>query len=172
MSKKGKKNKKTKAQKKNKKIKAQSRAKRTQQRAQKRTDKGRERVRRLALNPVGRAVLKKASHGGVVKELSQGTTEDQIGKLDSIRGTGELPGGDLAKAIKKKAPKEMDKGIKKLQKEGKEVTVDALCAEVKSTPGFLQMCNNAGITLEWFEDLAKERMKTHGVTQRRQEDGQ
>ena len=163
MSKKGKKNKKTKIQKKNKKIKAQSRAKRTQPRAQKRTDKGRERVRRLALNPVGRAVLKRASRGGVVKELSQGTTEDQIGKLDSIQGTGELPGGDLAKAIKKKAPKEMDKGIKKLQKEGKEVTVDALCAEVKSTPGFLKMCSNVGITLEWFEDLARERMKMHEI---------
>ena len=148
----------------NKKIKAQSRAKRTQKRAQKRTDKGRERVKRLALNPIGRAVLKKASHGGVVKELSQGTTEDQIGRLDSLQGTGELPGGDLAKAIKSKAPKEMDKAIKKFQKEGKEITVDSLCAEIKSTPGFLQMCNNAGITLEWFEGLAKERMKAHGVT--------
>ena len=149
--------------KKNKKIKAQSRAQRTQKRAQKRTDKGRERVRRLALNPVGRAVLKRASRGGVVKELSQGTTEEQVGRLDSLQGTGELPGGKLAEAIKKKAPKEMDKGIKRLRKEGKEVTVDALCAEVKSTPGFLKMCNNAGITLEWFEELARERMKTHGI---------
>jgi len=76
-----------------------------------------------------------------------------------------LPGGKLAKAIKDKAPKEMDKAIKKFRKQGKEVTVESLCAEVKSTPGFLQVCNNVGVTLEWFEDLARQRMEANGVTQ-------
>lgn len=148
---------------KNKKIKTQSRDKRAQKRAQKRTDKGRERARKLALNPVGRAVLRRASHGGVVKELSKGSTEDQIGRLDSLQGTGELPGGKLAKAIRDKAPGEMDKAIKKFQGEGKEITVDNLCAEIKSTPGFLAMCERAGIALEWFEDLARERMRRHEI---------
>ena len=122
-----------------------------------------EAARRMAANPIGQAILRRASHKGVVAELSRGDVVAQIGKLDSLQGTGELPGGKLKSAIMKKAPKEMDKAIKKFQKQGKEITVDNLCAEVKSTPGFLQMCNNVGITLEWFKDLARERMKAHGL---------
>ena len=122
-----------------------------------------DRVRRLASNPIGRRILKKASHKGVVEELSKGDVTDQVHRLDSLAGTGELPEGKLAKAIRDKAPKEMDKAIKKFRKKGEEITVDSLCAEIKSTPGFLQMCNNVGITLEWFEDLAKERMEANVV---------
>jgi len=122
-----------------------------------------DRVRRLASNPIGRRILKKASHKGVVEELSKGDVTDQVHRLDSLAGTGELPEGKLAKAIRDKAPKEMDKAIKKFKKRGEEITVESLCAEIKSTPGFLQMCNNAGITLEWFEDLARERMKASGI---------
>jgi hypothetical protein len=80
-----------------------------------------------------------------------------------MQGTGDIPGGKLAQAIMGKAPKEMDKAIKEFKKQGKEITVDSLCTEIKSTPGFLQMCNNAGLTLEWFEELARERMKAHGI---------
>ena len=69
----------------------------------------------------------------------------------------------LRKAIASKAPKEMDKGIKKLQKEGKAVSVDALCAEIKTTPGFLAMCERVGLDLAWFEKLAKKRMEAHGL---------
>ena len=122
-----------------------------------------ERAKRMAENPLGRQILRQASRQGVVNELSKGDVTDQIGRLDSLRGTGELPGGKLAHSIRNKAPGEMDKAIRKFQKQGKEVTVDALCAEVKSTPGFLTMCNNVGITLEWFEDLAKQRMIALGV---------
>ena len=124
-----------------------------------------DRVRRLASNPIGRRILKKASHKGVVEELSKGDVTDQVHRLDSLSGTGELPEGKLAKAIRDKAPKEMDKAIKKFKKQGKEITVESLCAEIKSTPGFLDMCNNVGIAIEWFEDLARERMKASGVTQ-------
>ena len=122
-----------------------------------------DRVRRLAGNPIGHQILKRASHKGVVEELSKGDVTDQVHRLDSMAGTGELPEGKLAKAIRDKAPKEMDKAIKKFKKQGEEITVESLCAEIKSTPGFLQMCNNVGITLEWFEELARERMKAHGV---------
>jgi len=124
-----------------------------------------ERAKRMAGNPIGRQLLKIASRKGVVEELSKGDVTDQVHRLDSMAGTGELPGGKLAKAIKDKAPKEMDKAIKKFRKQGKEVTVESLCAEVKSTPGFLQVCNNVGVTLEWFEDLARQRMEANGVTQ-------
>lgn len=120
-------------------------------------------ARKMASNPIGRQILRRASHKGVVDELSKGGVTDQIERLDSMAGTGELPGGKLAKAIMRKAPKEMDKAIKMYKKQGKEITVDSLCAEVKSTPGFLDMCNRVGITLEWFENLARERMEARGV---------
>ena len=129
------------------------------------SQQAREGVAKLANNPIGRQILKRASHKGVVEELSKGDVTDQVHRLDSMAGTGELPGGELARTIKSKAPKEMDKAIKKFKKQGNEITVESLCAEIKSTPGFLQMCNNAGITLEWFEDLARERMEANGVTQ-------
>ena len=98
-----------------------------------------------------------------VKEMSKGSTADQIDRLDRMTGTGELPGGKLRDAIKSKAPSEMDKGIRKLQKQHKEVTVEALTAEAKSTPGFLTMCAKVGIPLSWFEDLARERMIKAGL---------
>jgi len=127
------------------------------------SQQAREGVAKLANNPIGRQILRRASHKGVVEELSKGDVTDQVHRLDSMAGTGELPEGKLAKAIKDKAPKEMDKAIRKFKKQGKEITVESLCADIKSTPGFLDMCNNVGITLEWFEDLARERMKAHGI---------
>jgi len=117
-------------------------------------------VQKLAANPVTRAILKRASHKGVVSELSKGDTVEQIDRLDS---TGELSGGKLKAALMREAPGEMDKAIKRFQKQGKEITVDSLCAEAKSTPGFLQMCNNVGLTIEWFEELARQRMEKHGL---------
>jgi len=121
-------------------------------------------AKRLVGNPIGRQILRQASRQGVVEELSKGDVTDQIARLDSLQGTGELPGGKLANAIKKKAPGEMDKAIAKFKKQGKEITVDSLCAEIKTTPGFLQMCNNVGITLNWFEELARQRMEANGTT--------
>lgn len=106
-------------------------------------------------------MLKLASRKGVIAELSKGDTIEQVDRLDSLVGTGNLPGGKLKAAIMSKAPKEMDKAIKKFQKQGKEITVDLLCSEVKTTPGFLPMCEGVGLSLEWFEDLAKQRMEVH-----------
>jgi len=110
-------------------------------------------VKRIASNPLGRAILRRASHKGVVEELSKGDVSQQI---DNLRGA--VPDGVLAKTIKSKVPKEMDKAIKKFQKEGKEISVDTLCSEVKSTPGLLAI-----VPLEWFEDLAKQRMEAHKI---------
>lgn len=129
--------------------------------------RNRERVARIlagAEEPrAARGVLVATSHGGVVRELSKGSVADQVGRLGSLVGTGELSGGKLKSTLTGKAPGEMDRAIRKFQKQGKEVTVDALCSEIRSTPEFLQMCNSVGITVEWFEELAKERMEAHGL---------
>lgn len=122
-----------------------------------------EAIRRVTGNPIGRQALKLASRKGVIAELSKGDTTELVGRLDSMVGTGDLSGGKLKAAIMSKAPKEMDKAIKKFQARGKEVTVDALCSEIRSTPEFLSMCERVGLSLEWFEDLAKQRMEAHGL---------
>jgi hypothetical protein len=120
-------------------------------------------AQRMAKDPLGRAALRLASRKGVIKELSAGDTTEQVGRLDSLVGTGALPGSKLKSAIMSKAPGEMDKAIKKFQKEGREVTVDSLCAQVKTEPGFLPMCERVGLSLEWFERLARERMEKHAI---------
>ena len=111
------------------------------------------RARRIVSNPIGRQILRRASRQGVIDELSKGTVSEQI---DNLREA--TPNGELVKAIKSKAPKEMDKAIRKFRKEGKEISVGTLCAEVKSTPNLLAI-----VPLEWFEDLAKQRMEANGI---------
>jgi hypothetical protein len=112
-------------------------------------------------NPVARKVVTLASHNAVVKELRKAETSDQIAVLNSQVASTDP--SKLRKAITSKAPKEMDKGIKKLQKAGKDVSVDALCSEITTTPGFLSMCEQVGLDLSWFEKLAKERMEANGL---------
>jgi len=114
-------------------------------------------------NPVARRVLATASKGAVVRELSRGTTSDQVERLGEMMMSGELPSNKLRDALTRKAPKEMDRAIRKFRRRGKEITVDSLCSEIQSTPGFLLMCERAGLTLEWFENLAKERMDANAA---------
>ena len=121
------------------------------------------RVRKVAGNLAGRKILAVTSRKGVIAELSKGSTTEQVGRLDDLVGTGNLPERKLKDAIMRKAPKEMDKVIRKFRGKGKEITVDSLCTEVKSTPGFLVMCEKVGLNLEWFEKLATDRMKANGV---------
>src|SRR3972149_3242574 len=89
-------------------------------------------------NLVARKAVALASRGTVIAELQKAETSEQIDVLSSISPS------KVGKAIRRKAPSEMDKGIRTLQKQGKLVTINALCAEIKSTPGFLAMCEQAG----------------------------
>lgn len=123
-----------------------------------RIEAGQEEPVRNAFSPTIRKAISFITRGSVVKELRNASTEDQIGVLQST-----VPGNKMKDAITRAAPGEMDKAIRKFQKEGKEVTVDTLCAEIKSTPGFLAMCTKAGLDLAWFEDLARKRMEAHGL---------
>jgi len=113
-------------------------------------------------NPIARKVVKHASHRAVVEELRSGTVDDQTGRLDELVRHNMLPKNRLAQAIMDKAPYEMDKAIRKFRKDGKEVSVDTLCADIRNQKGFQQMCANVGVSVEWFEDLAKARMEAAG----------
>jgi len=121
-------------------------------------------IKQGILKPFRNTAIKLVARGGVIRELSKGTTTEQIGKLDELGTAGALPDSKLRKAIVDKAPKEMDKAIRKYQKEGRKITVDSLLVEVRSQQGFLDMCNKVGITYKWFEDLALAKMKAHSIT--------
>ena len=121
-------------------------------------------IKQGILKPFRNTAIKLATRSGVIRELSKGSTTEQIGKLDELARVGALPNSKLGKAIMDKAPKEMDKAIRKYQEEGKKITVDSLLVEVRSQRGFLDMCNKVGITYKWFEDLARAKMKAHGIT--------
>lgn len=120
-------------------------------------------ARRNALlnNPLARGAVALASRGKVIDELNRATTAEQIEVLNDV--VAPRDSGKLRRAIERRAPREMDKGITKLLKEGREVTVEALTEEVKTTPGFLGMCEKVGLTLGWFEDLARKRMEANKI---------
>lgn len=113
---------------------------------------------------VARKTISLFSRRGVREELLRGTVAEQTGKLSELHDKGVLPGGNLKAAIMRKAPEEMDKAIKKYRKQGKEITVDSLLTEVRSEPGFLAMCERVGLSYGWFEELAKKRMETYGLS--------
>lgn len=114
----------------------------------------------LLSNPLARGAVAVASRGKVIDELNRASTEDQI---QALNGTVASSRPDkLRKALESKAPGEMDKAIRKFQKEGKTVTVELLTEEIRATPGFLSMCERVGLTITWFEDLARKRMEAHG----------
>ncbi len=110
-------------------------------------------------NPLARTAVKLASRRGVVRELTKATTDQQIEVLGSTSPS------KVGRAIMRKAPGEMDRGIRKSQNQSRKVTVAGLLTEVRTTPGFLSMCENAGVSYAWFERLARERMKKHGITE-------
>lgn len=114
-------------------------------------------------NPVTRKAVSLISRQGVVAELTKGSVTDQTIKLVELVSEGNLPASRLREALMKKAPKEMDKAIKKYRKEGREITVESLTAEAKSEQGFVKMCERVGLEISWFDNLARERMEAHGL---------
>ncbi len=116
----------------------------------------RKKARRLVLgNPIARKAVQVASRGAVISELQKASTSEQLEVLSSISPS------KVGKTIMAKAPKEMDKGIRDFIRQGKGLTVDRLLEEVRATPGFLAMCENAGVPYQWFEKLAEERIKAY-----------
>lgn len=117
----------------------------------------RELVAKGLSNPVVRKAVALSSRGKVVSELQKANIEEQVEVLNTISPS------KLGKALIQKAPSEMDKGIRKLQKESREITVNELCREIRETPSFLQMSEQAGVPYSWYEELAKQRIEAFGI---------
>lgn len=123
----------------------------------------RKKERRMGIVP--RKAVAIASRGAVVRELQRASTPDQIATLNAT-----VSPSKLGNAIMRKAPKEMVKGIREFQKRGKKITVSSLLEEVRTTAGFLEMCERAGVSYKWFEELAKERIEALGQSSVKRED--
>jgi hypothetical protein len=114
-------------------------------------------------NPITRGAISLVSRKGVINELSQG---DSSAHLQELVGTGTLKRDRLSAALKSKAPAEMDKAIKQFKKQGKVISVATLTEEARNDKSFINMCASAGIEINWFENLAKERMAKFGIVER------
>lgn len=108
-------------------------------------------------NPVTRTLVAAASRKQVSAELGKASLTEQIEVLNSITPN------RVGRAIMKKAPREIDKGIQRFLKQGQDVTIDSLLEEVRTAPGFLSMCERAGVTYAWFEQLARERIQASSL---------
>jgi hypothetical protein len=113
-------------------------------------------------NPVTRGAVSLVYRKGVINELSQG---DSSHNLQELVGTGTLKRDRLSAAIKSKAPAEMDKAIKNFKKQGKVISVASLTEEARNDKSFMAMCADVGLAIEWFENLAKERMLKFGIVE-------
>lgn len=92
------------------------------------------------------------------KELQSMNTGNQIKVLrDSLHG-GQLKPDKLRKALEDNAYKEMRKGVQKLHKKGKPVTVDALLEEYNKDEAFQQLADEVGLGRVWFVALAEREM--------------
>jgi hypothetical protein len=110
-----------------------------------------------------RALQSPKAHETVVKELSKGNTDTQIGKLIELNGINPKFQSAIKDSILKNAPKEMDKAIAKYKKINKPITIESLTKEVRENKQFLALCNKNGITIEYFENLAKNRMEANNL---------
>lgn len=110
-----------------------------------------------------RALQSPKAHETVVKELSKGSIDDQVNKLIELTGVNNKFQSAIKDSILKNAPKEMDKAIEKYKKVGKPITVESLTKEVRDNKQFLALCSKNGISLEYFEDLARQRMEANNL---------
>ena len=91
-----------------------------------------------------------------VKVLQALSKDKQVDVLNEYIGTGKLSKGKLRETLEDKAPHEMRKGIRKLKKKNRPVTVDNLLEEYRKDKPFQQLANSVGLDEKWFINLALE----------------
>ena len=103
------------------------------------SDADRDRMQRVGYN-----VLQAMSTGNQIKVLR-----------DSLH-QGRLSSGELRKTLEDNAYKEMRKGVDKLRKKNKPVTVDVLLDEYQKDKDFRELAAEVGLNEAWFVALAEK----------------
>lgn len=91
--------------------------------------------------------------------LQRLSTSSQVQFLADSLHSGKLPPNRLRKELMNNAPKEMNKGAKKLIKQGKTPTIDLLMKDYWEDKAFQALASEVGLDEEWFVELAKQEVE-------------
>ncbi len=116
-----------------------------------RISSGQEEPRSRAVAEVDRARMRRTGYNA----LQAMGTGNQIKVLRDSLHQGRLTTGKLRKVLEENAYEEMRKGVVKLRRQGKPVTVDALLAEYRKDRDFRDLAGEVGLDEAWFIALAE-----------------
>ena len=108
---------------------------------------------KVAKKVLGRKMKKVAQ--GFVGQLQAQSTSNQVAFLRGSLDSGKLAPEKLRKALVNKAPSEMAKGAKRINKKGNKPTVDELMRDIRKDGEFMVLANRVGLDEEYFINLAK-----------------
>jgi hypothetical protein len=118
----------------------------------------RERIARIKAG-LEKPIRHEALMASGVKVLQALSTNKQVDVLNASIGTGKLKSGKLRETLENKAPHEMRKGVQKLIKKHKPLTVDNLLEEYRKDKPFQQLANSVGLDEQWFINLAEQEIE-------------
>ena len=112
---------------------------------------------KVAKKVLGRQKKKVAQ--GVVGQLQTQSASSQIAFLRGALDSGKLSPEKLKLALVNKAPGEMAKGAKRINKKGSKPTVDELMRDIRKDAEFMALASRVGLDEEYFINLAKNECK-------------
>jgi len=97
-----------------------------------------------------------------VSAIESAPTSSQVKIMSEALRTGRLSHPELRKALEQNTPDEMRRGVDKLVKKGKPVTVDALLAEYWGDTQFQELASDVGLDEQYFIKLAEIEINRRG----------
>lgn len=68
---------------------------------------------------------------------------------------GLIAADSIAFELATKGQKDMEKQVTKARKKGRAITEDNLVREIEKTPEFLEFCEELGLSIEYWRDMAR-----------------
>lgn len=119
--------------------------------------RNRERIERILVGkeqPISASSRRKIVQAGI-QHVQSSSTSSQVQFLANSLHSGRLSDRNLHRELAKNAHKEMVKGVAKLTRANKPVTVGSLLAEYDSEPNFQALATEVGLDRAWFIALAE-----------------
>lgn len=83
--------------------------------------------------------------------------------LSRLMNKGIIPPNEVAKRLSMQSEKDMYRTVRKANKKGKKVTVKELIKPIEENAEFAKLCNDVGLTMNFFKGLAENAIKAKGV---------
>ncbi len=87
--------------------------------------------------------------------------------LRRLLDKGLLKHSALSKKLARQSEKDMDRQVRKAVRKGRTITVNDLVITIKEDASFLELCEELGLPLVFFEGLAENALEKYKVTQKR-----